>query len=97
MLQYRTLRAGGGRLLLSRRIADLSATHVGVNGATSNFSFTVANGETEFNTGSEALSNIAGPHVNNFDWGLPFFYGRNVYTAIQGASTPVGPGPYWAY
>ena len=75
----------------------LSATHVGINGASSNFSFTVANGETEFNTGSEALSNIAGPHVSNFDWGLPFFYGRNVYTAIQGANTPAGPGPYWAY
>ena len=75
----------------------LSATHVGINGATSNFSFTVANSEAEFNTGAEALSNIAGPHLNNFDWGLPFFYGRNVYTAIQGASTPAGPGPYWAY
>jgi len=32
-----------------------------------------------------------------FDWGLPFFFGRNVYTAIEGRSTPAGPGPYWAY
>lgn len=32
-----------------------------------------------------------------FDWGLPFFFGRNVFTAIEGRSTPAGPGPYWAY
>jgi len=32
-----------------------------------------------------------------FDWGLPFFFGRNVFTAIEGQSTPAGPGPYWAF
>ncbi len=32
-----------------------------------------------------------------FDWGLPFFYGRNVYTAIEGQLTPAGTGPFWAY
>ena len=32
-----------------------------------------------------------------FDWGLSFFYGRTVFTAITGASTPGGPGPYFAY
>ena len=75
----------------------LSATHVGSNGAISNFSFVVANGEAEFSTGSEALGNIGGPHPGNFDWGLPFFFGRNIFTAIEGANTPVGAGPFWAY
>jgi len=32
-----------------------------------------------------------------FDWGLPFFFGRNVFTAIEGRNTPAGPGPYWAF
>jgi Protein of unknown function (DUF3443) len=32
-----------------------------------------------------------------FDWGLPFFFGRNVFTAIEGRSTPAGLGPYWAF
>jgi hypothetical protein len=32
-----------------------------------------------------------------FDWGLPFFYGRSVYVAIERAATPAGVGPYWAY
>ena len=34
---------------------------------------------------------------NSFDWGLPFFFGRRVFVAIEGRSTPAGAGPYWAY
>jgi hypothetical protein len=33
-----------------------------------------------------------------FDWGLPFFYGRPVFTAIDGQNVAnVGVGPFWAY
>jgi hypothetical protein len=32
-----------------------------------------------------------------FDFGLPFFYGRNVFTAIEGKNTAGGLGPYFAY
>ncbi|MGH8318501.1 MAG: DUF3443 family protein [Steroidobacteraceae bacterium] len=32
-----------------------------------------------------------------FDFGLPFFFGRNVYIAIAGANTTGGEGPYFAY
>lgn len=35
-----------------------------------------------------------GRYVN---WGLPFFFGRTVRLAIEGADTPAGPGPYWAF
>ena len=35
-----------------------------------------------------------GRYVN---WGLPFFFGRAVHLAIEGAETPAGPGPYWAF
>jgi hypothetical protein len=34
---------------------------------------------------------------SSFDWGLPFFYGRSVFTAIRGKDTPAGKGPYYAY
>jgi hypothetical protein len=42
---------------------------------------------------------LAGPNsiAKTFDWGLPFFFGRKVYTAIDGQNTPGGVGPYWAY
>ena len=49
---------------------------------------------------SVVAANIGGPYGGSppeFDWGLPFFFGRPVFTAISGASTPAGPGPYFAY
>jgi len=81
---------------------NLSATNQGANGASGTVKFTIANAQTLFaNASDHAFSDLGGPafgsNVNYFDWGLPFFFGRNVYTAIEGASTPGGTGPYWAY
>lgn len=36
-------------------------------------------------------------HSRAFVWGMPFFFGRSVFFAIDGADTLKGPGPYWAY
>jgi len=36
----------------------------------------------------------SGRYVN---WGVPFFFGRTVFVAIEGAETAAGPGPYWAF
>jgi hypothetical protein len=35
--------------------------------------------------------------VPDFLWGLPFFYGRTVYTAVEAQNTPSGQGPYVAF
>jgi hypothetical protein len=35
--------------------------------------------------------------VPDFLWGLPFFYGRTVFTAIEKQDTPGGQGPYVAF
>ena len=81
---------------------NLSATNQGSNGASGTVKFSIANAGTLFaNSGGSALAYLGGPalspNANYFDWGLPFFFGRNVYTAIEGKSTPSGTGPYWAY
>jgi len=84
---------------------SLSAITEGSTGTPSTtITFSVANADDLFNDNPTAtvLGQLAGPNIlpNNltgFDWGLPFFYGRNVYTAIYGQSTPGGTGPYWAY
>jgi hypothetical protein len=52
--------------------------------------------------GTTAFSDLGAPDTSglqNFVWGLPFFYGRNVYTAIWGATPQSGvpAGPFWAY
>jgi hypothetical protein len=77
---------------------NLSATNRGTNGTSASFNFVVSNAKTLTSNASTAAANgLAGPNSGTFDWGLPFFYGRNVYTAIAGQSTPGGTGPYWAY
>ena len=35
--------------------------------------------------------------TSGFLFGVPFFYGRTVFTALDGATTPGGTGPYFAY
>jgi hypothetical protein len=85
----------------SSTISDLMATNTGANGATSSATFSVANAADLFNNNPNATAflELAGPNPfpSSFDWGLPFFFGKNVFTAISGDSTPGGDGPYVAY
>ncbi len=37
------------------------------------------------------------PFANSFDFGLPFFFGRSVYTAIEGRTAGSLQGPYYAW
>jgi hypothetical protein len=77
-----------------------SARIQGANGASATVNFSIANADALLagNPGFAAFGNLGAPFAaNTFDWGLPFFYGRHVYTAIEGASTPAGPGPYVAF
>jgi Protein of unknown function (DUF3443) len=80
---------------------NLTAINQGARGATSVVNFQVANADALFasNPGGFAFGNLAGTNsdATSFDWGLPFFFGRNVFTAIAGQNTPAGPGPYLAY
>ncbi|RFU48987.1 DUF3443 domain-containing protein [Paraburkholderia sp. DHOC27] len=81
---------------------QMSAMIEGVNGVNSAVSFDVGNATSLTQTfGNEAVMPLlAGPAFVTsaiFDWGLPFFYGRNVYAAVEQQSTPGGTGPYIAY
>jgi len=80
---------------------NLTATIASSSGATGVVDFSVANALNLLNGNPSftAFSNLAAPSAlpNSFSWGLPFFYGRTVYTALEGSSTPGGTGPYVAY
>lgn len=79
----------------------------GTTGTQEAVDFNAESANTLFNTNNTAFNDLTGPNptcfVNEntsapcFDWGLPFFFGRNVFVAIEGRSTPGGNGPYWAY
>jgi hypothetical protein len=79
----------------------LSATNTAANGSASGtVCFSIVGLDP---LGANVVAaNIGGPYggataTQEFDWGLSFFFGRPVFTAISGASTPAGPGPYFAY
>jgi hypothetical protein len=77
---------------------NLSAAVTTVSGTTNTFNFSVASADTLFaNPAFSAFINLAGPNPGSFDWGLPFFYGRNVFVAIEQQPTSAGTGPYWAF
>lgn len=59
--------------------------------------FSIENAGNLFNTSNTAFSTLSGPQTGAFDFGLAFFYGKNVFTAIEGAATPTGSGPYYAF
>ena len=91
----------------------LSATNYGVSssgamtGTSSPVTFYVGDASTLFNSGDTAYNDIGasagdqtaicGSSDCSFDFGLPFFFGRNVYVAISGADTSAGYGPFYAY
>jgi uncharacterized protein DUF3443 len=74
----------------------LSATVRGVNGATATVNFAIDNAD-RLDGRFTAFSEVGGPNVGAFDWGLPFFFGRTVFVAIEGQSAPGGVAPYWAF
>jgi hypothetical protein len=78
-----------------------TAIEEGLNNAQKTVDFTIANAETLFNNNPSftAFDNVVAPtsESEGFDFGLPFFYGRNVFTAIQGMNTSGGTGPYFAF
>jgi hypothetical protein len=77
---------------------DLSATNEGASGVPSGVvSFQIANFDALLaSPANNVFSDIGGDNVD-FDWGLPFHLGRNVYIGIEGKGSSLGTGLYWAY
>jgi hypothetical protein len=96
-------------LFCPKQTASLQATMTAPNGASETIPFTVGNADTLFAQfpGDSAFASVCSPALvtqanspngpNSFDWGLTFFFGRTVFTALEGQSTPGGTGPYVAF
>lgn len=84
---------------------SLRATIFGGSGTSVPVDFKVAN-VSRLSGAMAAFNNVAGempgfpsndPGAVDYIWGLSFFYGRSVYTAIEKKATPSGTGPYVAF
>jgi hypothetical protein len=84
---------------------SFTVTNTGTNGTSGSVSFSIANADSLFNTGFAAFNDLGGDSgtgssTDYFDFGIPFFFGRNVFVGIAGKTVPNGasaPYGYWAY
>jgi hypothetical protein len=90
---------------------SMAAVQIGSNNMQSTINFSVDNADALFaaNPGYAAFATLAGPNGSGgcsagtgacrFEWGLPFFYGRTVFTSINGRPVPPQTplGPWFAY
>ena len=78
---------------------NLSATNKGYAGSPSGaVSFQIGNTSSLFNSSNNVFIELGAPSPGtSFIWGLPFFLGRSVYVGIEGKTSSLGTGPYWAY
>jgi len=74
----------GASSTVSFQIADLNAI------ARTHYAIADAGGSGASSTGTDTLN-------DDFDFGLSFFYGRRVYTAIEGTLAGNATGPFYAY
>ncbi|MDA8430829.1 MAG: DUF3443 domain-containing protein [Geobacteraceae bacterium] len=95
--------APNGQFYCPPATTTLSATNSSASGSPSGaVSFQIANFNSLLATSNQVFSNMGGNLFGNinsgtFDWGLPFFLGRNVAVGLAGTSSNLGTGPYWAY
>lgn len=82
-------------------VANLSAMNFSITGGESGLiNFQIGNTDSLVTTGKNVFLEIGADSGKNgpFDWGLPFFFGRNVYIQFTGKkSASFGTGPLWAY
>jgi hypothetical protein len=84
----------------------LSATFEGENNASATAMFTLNNAQTLLSStyavqpgvgGNPDVFNPETSYPNSFDFGLPFFYGRTIYTGIEGRTAGSATGPFFAF
>jgi hypothetical protein len=84
---------------------NLSATILGTNGVSGLINFSIANVNAELAAypdyavyipiGGPTAANIDGTY--SFDWGLPFFFGRNVFVVTENQTVGNQTGPFIAF
>jgi len=81
-------------------VLNLTPTQIGTSNNTVSTSIYVANTDSLVKTNNLVFDNIAFANSstsNIFIYGLPFYLGKAVFMGIEGKSSSIGSGIYWAY
>ncbi|MFL9963502.1 DUF3443 domain-containing protein, partial [Paraburkholderia sediminicola] len=78
---------------------NLSAILTGVSSGSTPVTvpFSLANGVSLLASQYAAYDSLGSPMYSTFLWGLPFFYGRSVYTALTNSTIGTQTGPFIAF
>jgi Protein of unknown function (DUF3443) len=72
-------------------------TGAGANGTSNIVAFAIADPNTFVANASAFVDLGGGGGSSGFTWGMPFFYGRKIYVAIEQRAAGGATGPYYAY
>ena len=77
---------------------SLSAINMEAYGSLSSaVPFLIGNFISLMSSPDNVFAEIGGNSTGEFDWGLPFHFGRNIFVGFEESSSSLGNGPYWAY
>ena len=77
---------------------SVNFTAIQMSGASQKaINFQINNAYNLFLSPNYNFNDLSADWTSGFDWGLPFFYGRKVFVGLEGKTSPLGTGPFWAY
>ena len=85
---------------------SMSATLLAADRSNVQAPFAIYNAQNLFSTDDAALPTLGAnpelldslsPYSDSFDFGLPFFFGRNIYVAFEGRTAGGTAGPFFAF
>jgi len=85
----------------TQNLSSINYNSAGTASPASTVNFSIENGTTLDNSGNLVFSTLGASSGSDtsayMDWGLPFFFGKNVFVGIEATHSSLGTGPYWAY
>jgi hypothetical protein len=99
MFRDTTIPTGVNNWFSPQTTLSLTATMMSTIGLQASVPFSIADAERLFESNYAAYDNLGALSLssNMFVWGLPFYYGRSVYTVLSDAQAGGKPGPFVAF
>lgn len=83
--------------VMAPKNAAATNTGVGVNNASNTVNFAIADPNSFVANAAAFIELAGGGGSSSFTWGMPFFYGRQIYFGFDQRVAGIYTGPYYAY